>query len=198
MLPARVFDRIERCSPVGRGRPLSAFFSDIVKTCTRIIVYRELQGRPRGGTDDAKQLRWNTGILCFSSFVTAQTVGEPSSQQQPGTSFERLKLQGVLYRSASIVDARQEPSASPVRRIERRRRDSVWNGVLIGAGAGALAGFGLGRSLDSPGCPLAGSECGQGAMVGTVGGAFWGAIGGWITDALIRKKETIYVVQDPK
>jgi hypothetical protein len=138
------------------------------------------------------------GILCFSSLVTAQAVGEPLSQQQPATSFERLKLQGVLYGSASIVDARLEPNASPVRRIERRRRDSVWNGVLIGAGAGALAGFGLGRSLDSPGCPLAGSECGQGAMVGTVGGAFWGAIGGWITDALIRKKETIDVVQDPK
>jgi hypothetical protein len=67
--------------------------------------------------------------------------------------------------------------------------------VLIGAGAGALAGFGLGRSLDSPACPRPGIECGQGAMVGAVGGAFWGAIGGWITDALIRKRECVSPAQ---
>jgi hypothetical protein len=85
-----------------------------------------------------------------------------------------------------------------VKRIERRVRDSVLNGVLIGAGVGALAGFGFGRSLDSPTCPRSGSECGQGAMIGTAGGAFWGAIGGWITDALIRKRETIYLPQDPQ
>jgi hypothetical protein len=30
-------------------------------------------------------------------------------------------------------------------------------------------------------------------MIGAFGGAFWGAIGGWIADAVIRKRETIYV-----
>ena len=133
------------------------------------------------------------GILCWSSLAAAQTVEQQSSQQQPAASIEKLNLQGVLNEDITIVDASRASDSTPVRRIERRRRDSVWNGVLIGAGAGALAGFGLGRSLDSSACPRS-SECGQGAMVGTVGGAFWGAIGGWITDALIRKRETVYVV----
>jgi hypothetical protein len=138
------------------------------------------------------------GILCWSSLVAAQTVEEQSSQQQSTTSIEKLNLQGILTQDITIVDTSRASDSAPVRRIERRRRDSVWNGVLIGAGAGALAGFGLGRSLDSPGCPRSGSECGQGATVGTIGGAFWGAIGGWITDALIRKRETVYVVQGSK
>jgi len=137
------------------------------------------------------------GILCWSSLATAQTVEEHSSQQQPTTSIEKLDLQGILTQDITIVDTSRASDSAPVRRIERRRRDSVWNGVLIGAGAGALAGFGLGRSLDSPSCPRSGSECGQGAMVGTIGGAFWGAIGGWITDALIRKRETVHVVPGP-
>jgi outer membrane lipoprotein SlyB len=132
-------------------------------------------------------------MLCWSSLVTAQTVEELPGPPQPATSIEKLDLQGIFNEDITIADTTRTPDSTPVRRIERRRRDSVWNGVLIGAGAGALAGFALGKSLDSSACPRA-SECGQGAMVGTVGGAFWGAIGGWITDALIRKRETVYVV----
>ena len=131
------------------------------------------------------------GILCWSSIVMAQAVEETTSQQQPATKIETLDLRGILNEDITIVDSRRASGSTQVRRVERRRRDSVWNGVLIGAGAGALAGYGLGKSLDSPSCPRA-SECGQGAIVGTVGGAFWGAIGGWITDALIRKREVIY------
>jgi hypothetical protein len=107
----------------------------------------------------------------------------------------------VMLSGGSItLDAdgsRQRLSAAAVDRIERRRRDSVLNGVLIGAGAGALAGYGLGKSIDSPNCsgPV---ECGQGAMVGAVGGAVWGAVGGWLADALIRKRETIYLAPGSK
>ncbi len=88
-------------------------------------------------------------------------------------------------------------ASTDVRRIEQRRKDSIMNGVLIGAGAGALAGYGLGKSMDSPNCsgPV---ECGQGAMVGAVGGAVWGAVGGWLVDRLIQKRETIYLAPGSK
>jgi hypothetical protein len=134
-------------------------------------------------------------MLCFSTIATAQSASEPLEQQQPASVFRELKLEDILDKDVTIVVTSGTSCTPSVKRIERRRRDSVRNGVLIGAGAGALAGFGFGKSLDSPTCPRSGSECGQGAMIGTVGGAFWGAIGGWITDALIRKRETIYLPQ---
>jgi hypothetical protein len=96
----------------------------------------------------------------------------------------------------AVEETRREFAVDGVRRIDRRRRDSVRNGLLIGLGTGALVGFGLGRTADSPGCPRSGVECGQGAVVGTIGGALWGALGGWITDALIRKREVIYLAHN--
>jgi hypothetical protein len=135
-------------------------------------------------------------ILYSSTIATAQSASLPLEQQQPAGVFRELTLQDILDKDVTIVETSGPPGTPSVKRIERVRRDSVWNGVLIGAGAGALAGFGLGRSLDSPACPRPGIECGQGAMVGAVGGAFWGAIGGWITDALIRKRETVSPAQD--
>jgi hypothetical protein len=171
---------------------LSALFSGFVKTRARIISYRH---SARKDCQEGFMLRKMgaavAGILCWSSIVMAQAVEETTGQQQPATKIETLDLRGVLNEDITIVDCGRASGSTQVRRVERRRRDSVWNGVLIGAGAGALAGYGLGKSLDSPSCPRA-SECGQGAIVGTVGGAFWGAIGGWITDALIRKREVIY------
>jgi hypothetical protein len=92
----------------------------------------------------------------------------------------------------TVDGARREFAAEAIRRIDRQRRDSVRNGVLLGAGAGAALGFATGRSADSPACPRPGIECGQGAMIGTVGGALWGAVGGWIVDLLIRKREIVY------
>ncbi len=82
--------------------------------------------------------------------------------------------------------------ADTIRRVDRWRRDSIWNGVLMGAGAGALVGLGVGRSADSRSCPRSAVECGQGVLIGTAGGAIWGALGGWVVDALIRKRETVY------
>ena len=83
-------------------------------------------------------------------------------------------------------------SLDQIARIERRRRDSVANGLLIGAGAGAVLGYGVGRRTDSPTCPRSGIECGQGATLGTVAGALWGAAGGWLADMLIRKRELLF------
>jgi hypothetical protein len=137
-------------------------------------------------------------MLWFSTMTAAQPASEPLGQQPPASLFRNLKVEDILDKDVTIVVTPGASCTPSVKRIERRVRDSVLNGVLIGAGAGALAGFGFGRSLDSPTCPRWGSECGQGAMIGTAGGAFWGAIGGWITDALIRKRETIYLPQDPQ
>jgi hypothetical protein len=89
--------------------------------------------------------------------------------------------------------ARREFVESEVARIERGRRDSVRNGLLLGAATGAGIGFVAGRRADSPSCPRSGIECGQGAVIGTAGGAFWGGVGGWIADTLIQKREAVYL-----
>jgi hypothetical protein len=85
-----------------------------------------------------------------------------------------------------------------IARIDLRRRDSVRNGLAIGLGSGALLGFLAGRAADSPTCPRLGIECGQGALLGTVGGAVLGAVGGWLIDALTRNLEVIYLAPTPQ
>ena len=130
-------------------------------------------------------------MLCFSAITRAQSASEPLEHGQSAGLIGEFKLHDVLEKEVVRREATQLAATASAKRTGPPHRDSVWNGVLIGAGVGALAGFGLGRSLDSPACPRPGIECGQGAIVGTVGGAFWGAIGGWITDALIHDRETI-------
>ena len=92
----------------------------------------------------------------------------------------------------TVDGTRREFVDSTVTRIDRRRRDSLRNGLVIGFGSGALAGFLAGRAADSPTCPLPGIECGQGAVLGTIGGAIWGGVGGWLIDALSREREVVY------
>jgi hypothetical protein len=130
-----------------------------------------------------------TAMLCFSTAAAAQSASEPIQHGQSAGSVGEFKLHDVLEKEVARAELAQLAATAPAKITARRHRDSVWNGVLIGAGVGALAGFGLGRSIDSPACPRSGIECGQGAIVGTVGGAFWGAIGGWIADALIHDRE---------
>lgn len=93
----------------------------------------------------------------------------------------------------TVDGTRREFVDSTVTRIDRRRRDSVRNGLVIGFGSGAFVGFLAGRAADSPTCPLAGIECGQGAVLGTIGGAIWGGIGGWLIDAMHCSREVIYL-----
>jgi hypothetical protein len=154
-------------------------------------------------------------IFSCAGAATAQSV-DISEAAQPASSFEQLQnrlapgdtlyvidasgeeTKGRLTRALDatltlIVDGtRREFAAHDVEQVDRSRRDPVHNGVLIGLGAGAIAGYALGRGTDSPSCPRPGIECGQGAALGVVSGAFWGAIGGWIADALIRTRETVY------
>jgi hypothetical protein len=80
-----------------------------------------------------------------------------------------------------------------VTRVERRgHRDSIRNGLLIGLGTGAVLGFLAGRGVDEGPCPP-NKGCGEAELIGTFGGAFWGGVAGWITDALIRRREVVYL-----
>jgi hypothetical protein len=161
--------------------------------------------------------------LCFAGTSAAQPPSQASSEvQPPARSFGQLRFHVKVGDTVDIVEVsdvktrgrvaalsdgvlalvvdrtRREFAASDVRYIEHRRHDSIRNGLLIGLGAGAALGFALGRAADSPSCPRPGIECGQGAVVGTIGGAVWGAAGGWIADALIRKREVVYVGDHPR
>ena len=109
-----------------------------------------------------------------------------------------LETRGTLTTLSStslglaVDGSRRDFAAGAIARVDGRQRDSVRNGVLIGIGGGALLGFFVGRAADSPNCPPSGGECGQGALVGTLGGALWGGLGGWLLDALIPTRDVIY------
>lgn len=151
------------------------------------------------------------------TIVTYLCLAGAAAAQEPVRSFDELKTRIAIGETVYVVDASghdtkgrlarlsdtsltvvvdgtpREFVVDDVIRIERRHRDSVKNGVLIGAGTGAVVGFGAGRSADSPACPRPGIECGQGSAIGMVTGALWGAVGGWIADTLIRSREVVYL-----
>ena len=145
-------------------------------------------------------------MLSFSIEVSAQTpaasfeelqshirigdtvsVTEKSGQETTG----RIDALTPLSLRLAVKSTRRDFEQSAVTRIERRNPDSVRNGVFLGAAAGALIGFFAGKSVPEGPCPPS-QECGQGAVIGTAGGAVWGGVGGWIADALIRKREVVY------
>ena len=168
----------------------------------------------------AAVLFWFVGVLTAQPLIV-ESASDDLAGFQPSSTFGELALRLKAGDAVSVVDAsgtevsgrvatlsdvavaltvdgvRQEFAADRIERIYRRRRDPVKNGLLIGAAAGTVVGFSAGRSADSPDCPRSGIECGQGALIGTVGGAFWGAVGGWIVDVLIRKREIIYQALGP-
>jgi hypothetical protein len=177
---------------------------DGLASCDAIFIGQEPTPQCRPNVKEVEKVRADRltkGSLCRFVAPSSEAGNHSVDGREPLEALRAVAeigivgIQEVLDKEVTIVETSGPPGTPSVKRIERVRRDSVWNGVLIGAGAGALAGFGLGRSLDSPACPRPGIECGQGAMVGAVGGAFWGAIGGWITDALIRKRECVSPAQ---
>jgi hypothetical protein len=153
-------------------------------------------------------------ILAGLGIVLGFTV--EASAQRPAESFRELQVRLKSGDTIDVVDrsgvetrgrlaalsdvslgltvggAHRDFPESAVTRIEQRRRDPIRNGLLIGAGTGAVAGFFLGRAADSPSCPQMGSDCGQGALLGFTAGLFWGGVAGWITDALKRTREVVY------
>jgi hypothetical protein len=160
---------------------------------------------------------WLGVLLILSCSVTAaaqppdnSAAGQPAPTFQdlrnfvrPGETLRVFDAQGndtkgrlMNIRDDAITLAvdgmRRDFSADAVAQIERTRRDPVKDGVLKGLAAGAVVGYALGRRADSPACYRRDIECGQAAVIGAYGGAFWGAIFGWIVDATHRTRETIF------
>lgn len=97
---------------------------------------------------------------------------------------------GVL--NVTVDSTRRTFNFDTIAQIDRTRRDPVHDGVLKGLAGGAAVGFLLGKRAESAPCYRRDIECGQAAVIGAYGGAFWGAIFGWIVDASHRTRETVY------
>ena len=152
-------------------------------------------------------------VACFPVAASAQEAARSFKELQA-----RVKIGDIVFvvdesgvetrgKVETVSDVSMELTVDGIRRgfdessiarIERRRRDSVRNGLAIGLGSGALLGFLAGKAADSPTCPRSGIECGQGALLGAVGGAILGAVGGWLIDALTRNREVIYLAAAPQ
>jgi len=134
-------------------------------------------------------------VHSFEQLGTKLTIGEVIAVLDTSAGETRGRVAAFTREALTLAidGSRRRFAMADVARIERRQRDSVANGLLIGAGAGAVLGYGLGRGADSSSCPRPGIECGQGATLGTVTGALWGAVGGWLADTMIRKREVVYL-----
>jgi hypothetical protein len=111
-------------------------------------------------------------------------AAEPVRQQPPAPPISRVSL--ALARPPSplrqsIVRAKREaPLARQRAVIKPGRRDSIWNGLLIGAGIGATGGYVWARHE----CGSNDTECAAITNpVGILGGAGIGAAIGAILDA---------------
>jgi hypothetical protein len=90
-----------------------------------------------------------------------------------------------------IAGTSRELQAGDVRRIRVTRRDSLWNGVAIGAGIGASLGLfssTVGECAPSPGCVVS----------GTLGLAGMAAVVGWLIDQSVQKRVVVYDAQHTK
>ena len=103
----------------------------------------------------------------------------------------RGRFQGLELDASRLLmrtgDGTRTFSESDVREI-RQRSDRLWNGALIGLGAGALGGIVFGSSR--PGCEYEASFCGG---VGFLAGAPLGALVGLTVDALMPHDDVLYV-----
>src|SRR5262245_11204374 len=111
-------------------------------------------------------------LVLFANVAAAQT-----------TTVRLSPVVGRPQKGAALVLPQREPlPALEIRdRAAGGRRDSVWNGLLIGAGVGAAGGAIWGRNI----CGSNDSEClAIAGPVGILGGAGIGAVIGAIADAL--------------
>jgi hypothetical protein len=149
---------------------------------------------------------WFTGTATAQSLGPARSFDEVQARVKVGDLVEVMDASGVSVHGDIVAlsdvsltllldGTRREFASGSVRQIDRRRRDPVKDGLLMGLGAGVLVGVLAGSAADSSSCPRRGVECGQGALVGGIGGAVWGGLGGWLADVRIRKREIIYLAQ---
>src|SRR5262245_9664531 len=75
-------------------------------------------------------------LLPWASPAGAQTMSHAAVRERPGTALETVASSGLREAISRPLDVRQEPSSKP-----ERHRDSILDGLLIGAGIGALLGL---------------------------------------------------------
>ncbi|MGE0124225.1 MAG: hypothetical protein AB7U25_14940 [Vicinamibacterales bacterium] len=129
----------------------------------------------------------------FAELAARITVGERLEVVDLGDQRIAGRLADVTATTLTLRVGRR-PRAfteAAVARVERRRPDRIRNGVLIGLGVGAVVGTRIGPA-DSQLCRGSGLECGQGALIGTIAGGFWGALLGWAVDAARQPREIVF------
>ena len=125
-------------------------------------------------------------LLTNNAAAQMAADGVPASSTMRGDSlwkgtFISRERQGIRA-SLILPDARSLPALATVRQNEPKgRRDSVWNGALIGGGIGAGGGYIWARNI----CGSNDSECfAIAGPVGILGGIGIGAAVGAVADAL--------------
>jgi hypothetical protein len=109
------------------------------------------------------------------------TVQLTDGSELKGSVFELTQTQLALATKKGM----ERISAPRVREVSWRRPDGIWNGLLIGAAAGGLAGWAVNFAND---CES--NECGENANV--PGGIVIGAAVGTVIDLLRHKREVLY------
>lgn len=102
-----------------------------------------------------------------------------------------------------LDNASNRVSHDAVQQVRVRRPDSIWNGLLLGTGLGAAAGFGVGSARKEEYCALWDSRQGfctqvatytddawkvEGAVIGAAAGAVLGAV----LDAMRHRYDIVY------
>jgi hypothetical protein len=95
------------------------------------------------------------------------------------------RIRAGVHAPAALTESihRSDVTASRGKAVQQRRPDSVWNGALIGAAAGAAGGYFWARNT----CGNDDRECFvRAGPAGVLGGAAIGAAIGAVLDALRR------------
>jgi hypothetical protein len=153
--------------------------SVLIVACLLAVPSRGLaQGLPDSGASDE-----NRAVPGGSAAATLA----PDARRP----FDPASLARAVHAELRLQEAKRgQGAAAPA----TRKHDSLWNGVLIGAGIGAVVGGAAalsGGSCDGPdyggGCAMVGAAgAGSAVAIGVIGGALLGAGIGAIVDWLIK------------
>lgn len=123
---------------------------------------------------------------CSAFTVLLYLASAPAAAaSEPATRYSRIRSALVRSVAAPRFTVSRVPTP-PVQRVRLQstgsgQRDSIWNGLLIGAGIGGVGGYVWARNI----CGSNDSECFYiAAPVGVLAGAGIGAAVGAVADAL--------------
>jgi hypothetical protein len=123
-------------------------------------------------------------ILLLAGVTSAQPATLISDPSKSNHQRIRRAFEGPESSPRALVIAMPREDFSRSQNVQSGRRDSVWNGALIGAGVGAVGGYVWARNIcggtDDTECFLISGS------VGILSGVGIGAIIGAVADALHR------------